>query len=105
MIEIKDKEIKIEQKDAEKTAAYSKIGTTYSFGTMKFKVNKLAGKAWRLVYDGSKVITLINGTNKDVTTSIHIVVEYENEALALEAIEKLGLELERDTLVYEDTKK
>jgi len=94
MIEIQDKSLKMEQEEAEQTAAYSKIDTTYTLGTMKFKVKKITGKTWRLVYDGSKGITLINGTDPSITTTIHDVLEYVNEALALKAIEDLDLDLE-----------
>ena len=95
MIEIQDKNLTIVQEEAEKTAAYYKIDTVYTLGVMKFKVKKVTGKTERLVYDGSKGITLIGGTGSSITTTIHDVNEYETEALALEAIEELGLEMEQ----------
>ena len=93
MIEIESKELQMEQKDAEKTAAYGKIDTTYALGIMKFKVKKITDKAWRLVYDGPKGIALIDGTDPSITTTIHDVNEYETEALALKAIEQLNMEI------------
>ena len=90
MIKIEIKELTIDQK----AAAYDKIDTVCTLGIMKFKVKKITGKAWRLVYDGPKGITLINGTDKNITTLIHDVLEYETEALALKAIEQLGFEIE-----------
>ena len=92
MIEIETKKLTITQVEAEKTAAYSKVDTTYILGIMNFKVKKIIGKAWRLVYDGSKGIALIAGTTRDITTTIHDVNEYETGALALKAIEDLGFE-------------
>jgi len=95
MIQIQDKELAITIAEAEKLAAYDKINTTYTLGIMKFKVKKITGKAWRLVYDGSKGIALINGADLSITTTIHDVNEYETEVLALEAIEQLDLEIEQ----------
>jgi len=94
MVKIETKELTMTQVEVEKTAAYGKIDTTYILGIMAFKVKKITGKAWRLVYDGPKCITLIDGTDPSITTTIHDVNEYETEALALKAIEELGFDIE-----------
>jgi len=48
-------------------------------------------KKWRLVHDGTSVITLINGTLGSVTYTQQFVVECDTEQEALDAIATLGL--------------
>lgn len=41
-------------------------------------------KMWRLVHDGDKVISLHQGTEKSMTTSVHPIEEFSTEEKALE---------------------
>jgi len=54
-------------------------------------INQSRGNAWRLVHDRKQVITLIQGTDKDITSSMRTIEEFGTEGEALNKIERLGL--------------
>jgi stalled ribosome rescue protein Dom34 len=57
-------------------------------------INIASGQAFRLVHDGTKVISLIEGTDNDKTTSEHTIVEFQTEQEAIGFIQAEGLEYE-----------
>ena len=57
-------------------------------------INIASGALFRLVHDGTKVISLIEGTDKDKTTSENTIVEFLTEQEALDFIQAEGLEYE-----------
>jgi hypothetical protein len=58
-------------------------------------INIASGQAFRLVHDGTKVISLIEGTDSDKTTSEHTIVEFGTEQDALDYILEQGLVYEK----------
>jgi len=88
--------IKVTEVVAETKAAFGSVGAVFDKGELSFNINKASGKAWRLVHDGKNVITLIEGTDKDTTGTIHTIEEFSTEKLALKGIEA-------KKLIYENT--
>ena len=63
---------------------------------VKGNVKNLKGKNFRLVHDGVMVLAIIDGTAKNVTTTIHSVAEFNTKGQAVSEIENLGLEYENE---------
>ena len=57
-------------------------------------IKNITGESWRLVYDGEKVIALIEGTSDSVTSTSaeNTVQEFNTEEEALDKIKELKLE-------------
>ncbi len=58
----------------------------------EYPFKNLTGAKWRLVHDTKKVLALIEGTDKTVTTTMHSVEEFDTRQAALDRIEALNLE-------------
>ena len=57
----------------------------------EFTINKSTGKCFRLVYDSKTAFTIIEGTDKNETSCIHIIEEFKTKQECLDRIKKLGL--------------
>ena len=55
-------------------------------------INHAIGAKWRLVYDEEKVLTIVEGTDNNQTSSTHEIEEFDTEQAVLDRIEELGLE-------------
>lgn len=62
--------------------------------TKLLDAKKATGKHFRLVHDG-KVAFIIEGTEKNETTTIHEVEEFATEQGALDRVKALGLKHEK----------
>ncbi len=58
----------------------------------EYPFKNMTGAKWRLVHDTKKVLALIEGTEKTVTSTMHEVEEFETKQAALDRIEALNLE-------------
>lgn len=92
MIKVETRKIRLSQIEAEKRPAFLKEESVYANEELSFKVNAMANKNFRLVYDKISVLTLFEGTDKDVTTTIYKAEEFKTEEMALGRIEALKLE-------------
>ena len=92
MITVKNREILLLEKEAKEKAAYLKADSIYTGGKLKFKVNELTGKTFRLIHNDINVYALIEGTVQSKTTTISKAEEFKTEQEALSRIKKLGLE-------------
>ncbi len=61
--------------------------------TITGNVKDMTGAKWRLVHNGVKVLALIEGMEKTVTTTIHKVEEFDTEQQVFNGIKGLGLEI------------
>jgi len=61
-------------------------------------VKKITGKGFRLVHDG-KVAFIIEGTEKNETTTMQEVEEFGTEQEAKDRVVTLGLELKKEEVV------
>ena len=88
--------IKISEIEAEKKAAFTSKAAFYDKEKeeLTFIVENAKGKAFRLVYEDKKCFTLVDGSDKTFTSTLHIIEEFETKELTLARIEKLGLEYE-----------
>ncbi len=59
--------------------------------TLEYDVFNVTGAKWRLVHNGEKVLALIEGTEKSVTSTMHDVEELDTKQKALDRIEALDL--------------
>ena len=86
--------IKISEIEAEKKAAFTSKNAFYDKEKkeLTFIVENAKDKAFRLVYEDKKCFTLVEGSKETITSTLHIIEEFETEELALARIEKLGLE-------------
>ena len=102
MIEQKIHKLKISQAEAAKLVAYSNEDSIYDEGKgeFTFKANHASGKGFRLVYDDKKVLALIEGMDKTVTSTIYTVEEFATEKQALDRIKDLGLEYEPEEPLF-----
>ena len=100
MIATIDLKVSMTELEASKAAVITDKDAVYD--TLKqeltFKANRATGAMWRLVYDGKKVLAIIEGTAGTATTTIHAVEEFETEKQVFDRIKVLGLEytLEQD---------
>ena len=85
--------IKISEIDAKKMAAFTSKEAIYDKekGELTFVVENAKNKAFRLVHNGKKCLILIEGSDKTITSTLHIIEEFETEKQALGRIEELGL--------------
>ena len=60
-------------------------------GQIRFTSNQSRGNCWRLVHDGEKVRALVEGSDKDITSSMSIIEEFETKQDVLKRINTLGL--------------
>ena len=60
----------------------------------KYKTKNITGTDYRLVHNGVKVVALIEGTEKTVTSTNHRAEECSTKQEALNRINALGLEYE-----------
>ena len=90
--------IKISEIEAQKKAAYTSKEAVYdkAKGELVFVVENAKGKAFRLVHDGKKCFTLVEGSNLTITSSLHIIEEFATEEQALQRIKDLKLEYDPD---------
>ncbi len=58
----------------------------------EYPFKNLTGAKWRLVHNGEKVLALIEGTERTVTSTMHSVEEFDTRQAALDRIEALNLE-------------
>lgn len=86
--------IKISEAESIKTPAHTTKDAVYDKekGELTFKAKRANGQAFRLVHDNKKVMALIAGTDKTVTSTIHEMEELATEKEALDRIKALGLE-------------
>jgi len=94
MITKETKTIKnIEESDAVKTDIYKVTGTVYDKNKkeLKFNVNTVSGKGFRLVHDFTSVISIVEGTEKTITQSIHTIEEFKTEKECFYRIKELKL--------------
>ena len=90
--------IKISESEAKEKRAYYSEGATYDKikSELTFRVNKATNKNFRLVYINGKVVTLVDGTNLTITSTLHTIEEFSANDQALSRIKKLGLEYTSD---------
>ena len=90
--------IKISESEAKEKRAYYSEGAVYDKvkGELTFKVNKVTNKNFRLVYINGKVVTLVDGTDLTITSTLHTAEEFNVIEQAFSQIEKLGLEYTPD---------
>ncbi len=91
MIKIETRKIRLSQIEAEKRPAFSKKESVYANEELSFTVNAMSGKNFRLVHDKESVFILFEGTDRNVTTTIHKAEEFKTEKMALDKIKDLGL--------------
>jgi hypothetical protein len=86
--------IKISEIDAKMMAAFTSKDASYDKQKeeLTFVVENATQKAFRLVWEDKKYFALIEGTDKTITSTLHIIEEFETEEQALDRIEILGLE-------------
>jgi len=86
--------IEISEIEAKKKAAFMSKEAVYDKvkGELTFIVENSRQKAFRLVWEGKKCFTLVEGTDLTVTSSLHFIEEFETRNQALMRIEKLNLE-------------
>ena len=86
--------IKISESEAKKKGAYYSEGATYDKvkNELTFKVKEVTNKNFRLIYINDKVVTLVDGTDLTITSTLHTTEEFNVIEQALSQIEKLGLE-------------
>ena len=96
--------IKISEKEAKEKRAYYSEGATYDRvrEELTFKVKKTTNKNFRLVYINGKVVTLVDGTDLTITSTLHTVEEFNTTEQTLSRIEKLGLEYTPDEEIPEN---
>jgi len=58
----------------------------------KNKTIQAKGRAWRIVHDGQRVITLVEGTDADMTSSKHEIEEQPTRRAAIARIAELELD-------------
>lgn len=63
--------------------------------TINGNIKTITGDKYRLIHDNTKVLALIDGSEQSKTTTIHEVEEFETEQQAIQRIEDLGLEYEK----------
>jgi len=91
---VEKKELKIKMTEAQfnekgknaKGAKYNKAK-----GEMTFEANQASGKFYRLVHDGTNVITVVEGSADTVTTTCYDIIECVDEAAVQTKIKELGL--------------
>lgn len=97
-MKIETLKVKISEAEAIKTPAYTSKDAVYDKekGELTFKAKRANGQAFRLVHDKKKVLDLIEGTDKTITSTIHEMEEFATEKEALDRIKALGLEYTPD---------
>ena len=61
---------------------------------LSFIINHSTGKFFRMVYNSTRVMALINGTDTTFTSAIYTIEEFKTEQEVLDRIEAVGLEYE-----------
>ena len=104
MITIKNKKIVITDDRVLSIAVFADKDSIYDNIKQElfFKVNKSSGDNWKLIHDGIKVMTIVEGTKDTVTTTIYKIEEFETEKEVFERIKTLGLEYTSPTELTED---
>ena len=59
--------------------------------TKEFTINKAKGENFRFVHDSKTAFTIIEGTDKNETSCIHIIEEFATNQECLDRIKELGL--------------
>lgn len=72
--------------------------------TEKDGIKNITGKMWRVVHDGEKVVAVIEGTETNVTSTSHSVMEFETQEECLAAIGCLGLKYDPEETEEQDIK-
>jgi hypothetical protein len=85
--------IKISEIEAKKKAAFTSKDASYDKQKeeLTFIVENATQKAFRLVWEDTKWFTMVQGTDVTITSTLHIIEEFESNALALDRIDFLGL--------------
>ena len=85
--------LKVSKAEAMKKAAYFSKEAAFDSvkGELTFKVNHASGKAWRLVHDDVKVVAVIEGMDKTITSTMHAIEEFDTEKADKDRIEALTL--------------
>ena len=86
--------IEISEIDAQKMAAFTSKEAIYDKEKeeLTFVIENATQKAFRLVWEGKKCFVLVEGTDKTITSTLHIIEEFITEEQALDRIEELKLE-------------
>ena len=70
----------------------------------KYKTKNITGAGFRLVYNSTKVIALIEGTEQTITSTNHKAEERSTKKEILNQIDILGLDYEPSDTVNSDTR-
>ena len=70
----------------------------------KYGTKNITGVGFRLVYNNTKVIALIEGTEQTITSTNHKAEEWGTKQEALNQIDILGLDYEPSDTVNSDTR-
>jgi len=86
--------IPISETEAIEKVAYTSKDAVYDKdkSELTFIVNNAREKAFRLVYEGGKVRTIVEGADNTVTSTLFNIEEFSTEQTSLDRIKKLGLE-------------
>ena len=86
--------IKISEVNAKKMAAFTSKDASYDKEKeeLTFVVRNAKQEAFRLVWENKKCFTLVEGSNKTITSTLHNIEEFKTAEQAFAQIEKLGLE-------------
>ena len=97
--------IQIPEVEAMKKAAYFSKEAAFDGvkGELTFKVNHASGKSFRLVHDDVKVVAVIEGMDKTITSTMHTIEEFDTEKAVADRIEALNLTLLEDKRVNLET--
>lgn len=60
-------------------------------GQIRFTSNQSRGNCWRLVHDGENVRAVVEGSSKDITSSMSIIEEFGTKQDVLKRINTLEL--------------
>jgi len=98
MIKVNTYELPITAEDAIKTEVYVKEDTIYDTekSILTYSAKTVSGEGIRMIHDTKKVLTLIQGSKDNMTTTIHPVEEFLNEKDLLDRINKLNLECDEE---------
>lgn len=92
--------IQISKVKAEKMVAYTSHGAVYdaSAGELSFNIKRVSKKSFRLIYNNTRIWTLIEGDKISTTLTIFEAEEFETEQEALDWIIKSELEYDNQIL-------
>jgi len=91
MITKTDKKITLDKVIAEKYKAYDFKKYDETKKELAYTINKKTGAGFTLVHDKVTAFSIIEGTEKTETVSIHTMEEFKSEKECLDRIKDLGL--------------